>query len=1110
MDTYTPRVAANTFADLYKNVQDWGQDEHVKSWILTVFPRIAAVSDKDVSEAARGVVQDLHLELPLQYTYPLRARLPYPNLCSLLFIAQKFPEVEDDLGRVKRQRLEQVQLPVYIPLWAKANLQDSNDKISPLMGKITEFLASDRFVMLIQGESGAGKTTFSNRLEYELLNTYTRGGPIPLFINLATIDRPNNELIGKQSKAYNFSDDQIQHLKQFRQFILVCDGYDEGRENINYHNTNKLNQPDEWNVKMVISSRSQYLGKEYRRCFMPMSGSCYSRTTDDLFQEAVIVPFSREQIISYIDQFAPLEGRTWTTDEYLISMTNIPGLMDHVKNPFVLKLALDSLPHIDRSGLKLAGVKITRAVLYDTFAYYWIDFNKRQIEGMTLPTKEKDALDTILRTGFHFINHDFLKRLARAIAEEQSESPGVQYVESEDKNTWRADFFGEEALTRMLRDSALLTRTGHNFRFVHQSVQEYFYSCTICSPLPGGDTSGYFASWALDYNGPLFKKNLLRQSSVMEFLVDRVKQYPDFVNQLRTIVEQSKIDAAFTVAATNAITILVRAGVHFNGVDLQGIRIPGADLSGGQFDSVKFQKADLTGVNFTRTWLRQVDFTDAKMKSARFGQLPSIESANAIESGAYSPDGSMVALGEYDGGIEVIDTTNWNKKYLLSGHSKKPASLAFSPNSRQLVSGGHDAGLRLWDLTRGECLFVMQGHDHCVNEVRFSPCDKMIASASHDHTVRIWDAETGKNLHVLEGHANYVLSVDFSPDGRRPGSASEDGTLRFWDAETGDAGAAAGDYGPVYKFAWSPSGEWMAISRYNTAEIRDCHHLGLSAVLEGHVGKILNLAYSPNGDLLVTAGEDHTVRVWDTATGAQVSLFTGHEGYVNFCTFSSDGQRIASGGDDGRLRLWDVFGSSTPTTGAEHFGHLGSVSSVNYTPDGKSLFSSSGIGEVRNWVASTGAAGPVEIESVADLLATAISPDGTILAGGGRDDTTIFQLWDCRTGAALRTLKGHDGFIYDLAFSPCSRWIASASADQTARLWDLQDNDSKSHTLVKLDRKNSDCPRFVAFSPMTENLAIGFRNSAVHLYHYWTKRLLKIFQVDNLSLGSMDFSPSSK
>lgn len=68
------------------------------------------------------------------------------------------------------------------------------------------------------------------------------------------------------------------------------------------------------------------------------------------------------------------------------------------------------------------------------------------------------------------------------------------------------------------------------------------------------------------------------------------------------IVVLSKMDPAVRQAATDAITILVRAGENFNGADLRGIRIPGADLTEGQFESTQFQGADLTGTKLTRTW----------------------------------------------------------------------------------------------------------------------------------------------------------------------------------------------------------------------------------------------------------------------------------------------------------------------------------------------------------------------------------------------------------------------------------------------------------------------------------------------------------------------------
>ena len=126
-------------------------------------------------------------------------------------------------------------------------------------------------------------------------------------------------------------------------------------------------------------------------------------------------------------------------------------------------------------------------------------------------------------------------------------------------------------------------------------------------------------------DGPLFQLDLLKEPSIIQFLCDRVKSNPEFEPQLRGIVDLSKTDACAITAATNAITILVRAGVYFNGANLQGIKILGADLSGGHFDSAQFQGADLTGVNLSKSWLRQANLSGARVKDIRFGELPYLD-----------------------------------------------------------------------------------------------------------------------------------------------------------------------------------------------------------------------------------------------------------------------------------------------------------------------------------------------------------------------------------------------------------------------------------------------------------------------------------------------------
>ena len=151
---------------------------------------------------------------------------------------------------------------------------------------------------------------------------------------------------------------------------------------------------------------------------------------------------------------------------------------------------------------------------------------------------------------------------------------------------------------------------------------------------------------------------------------------------------------------------------------------------------------------------------------------------------------------------------------------------------------------------------------------------------------------------------------------------------------------------------------------------------------------VSSVAFSPDGRLLASCGDDDVVRLWDPATGAERRTLTGHTGRVNGVAFSPDGLLLASC-DDETVRLWD------PATGAERrtlTGHTGRVNGV------------------------------------------AFSPDGLLLASC--DDETV-RLWDPATGEHQRTLSGHSGAAKSVAFSPDGRLLASCSDDKTVRFWSL-------------------------------------------------------------------------
>lgn len=139
-------------------------------------------------------------------------------------------------------------------------------------------------------------------------------------------------------RKFDLSEKQIQELKQHRHFVLICNGYDESQFTCNLHTTNLLNQSGQWSAKLVVTYRTQYLGQNYRDRFVPKAPNQYFRTANNLYQEAASTPFSNYQIEDYVERYVPLEQRTWVKKGYMDRLFAILGLMELVKNPFLLAL----------------------------------------------------------------------------------------------------------------------------------------------------------------------------------------------------------------------------------------------------------------------------------------------------------------------------------------------------------------------------------------------------------------------------------------------------------------------------------------------------------------------------------------------------------------------------------------------------------------------------------------------------------------------------------------------------------------------------------------------------------------------------------------------------
>jgi WD40 repeat protein len=385
-----------------------------------------------------------------------------------------------------------------------------------------------------------------------------------------------------------------------------------------------------------------------------------------------------------------------------------------------------------------------------------------------------------------------------------------------------------------------------------------------------------------------------------------------------------------------------------------------------------------------------------------------------------------------------------------------------------------------------------------VEDFHFFGHNRRIVVASGGGGAKVWDLERGEWLPGEIEHFGGINNTCVSPDGTTLAAASMDGRVRFWDLRRDQLKPLVlNQYDEVWDVAFSPDSSWFVMSGNPNAEVHDTrtgallHELPMSALVSC-------VKVSPDGRRIAVSTEGGLLRVWDSASGAPITPLVRMGERIHDLTFSADGRWLCVGPPESRAWILDA---ETGKAVFPPFVANSALVRVILTPDQQTLIGVTTQGELNFW-SLDGRRKPVGDRHKGIIWTARLSGDGQLLATASSDQTA--RIWEVASGALRREFRSEKD-VYNAVFSPDGRRVLVGSADGSARIIETASGRQVPETML-----HKGGVWFCEFSPDGRVVLTGDDSGAARLWDAETGLPLGNWLRSGASLKCAHFSPDGR